>query len=170
MCKNILKYVSLYAPVFSSFLYVTLLIAPIIVQSIVMDNQTNPLPIMLLCAAIQTVLSVYGSIMMGYEAGCCFRYALPHEIDEELDRIWCESPLSFGTLFSPGYIIYLDLPWFFYNIWSLRNVRAILYVEYLRMITPLIVYFPFFAVGCALKFVHDNHDGGDAVEKKDENA
>jgi len=165
MCYFYASSLMFYSPIFSSFLYVFLLIFPWLMEIIIVHQQSVKFTVntILFCSAVQTGLSVHGAVTMGYNFFCCCkdrRISIIGEmnkmVDDSADRVWCASPMKLSSLLSPGYIIYFGVPWLLTNIFvtlrlSVNNNTCLPPALYLLIFMPLLVYFPCFAVGSAYR-------------------
>jgi hypothetical protein len=90
---------------FSSFIYITLILIPWITEIIVVTYQEDEHKIitLLVCGIIQTIISIYGGFRMGVSWNMCCNPVN-----------WSGSPTNYKSLFSPGYVVYF-LPPMDYN-------------------------------------------------------
>ncbi len=161
---NLCKSLQCCASIFSSFLYVTLLIFPWLTEIMILSHHSTStssfVNTILFCAIIQIGLSITGAIDMGYNFFCCCADSrlsnkeLDKIIGGSANRVWCSSPMNIRSLVSPGYIIYMGGPWLLTNVAALKFLpddMCFPLVLYLITFMPLLSYFPFFAVGSAYR-------------------
>jgi hypothetical protein len=162
------EFLRFYMPIISSFLYVTLLVFPWLAEIMILyqsNSASSFVNTILFCSTVQTGLSISSALNMGYNFFCCCADSrltdadLDKIINCSADRMWCSSPMRMKSLVSPGYIIYLGVPWLLVNIIALKflpNDMCFPPVLFLTPFIPLLVYLPFFAVGSAYRNIMES--------------
>lgn len=145
---------------FSGFMYIFLIIFPWVTEIILVSQQTieHKIITLVVCGSLQTLVSIYGGIIMGITWGKCCGFAHgkkknSHKEDELCRETWCGCPTNYKSLFSSGYVIYWLPLWVATNMiisWAILGAgHALPLYAHIMTYLPLLVYLPFAFAGCA---------------------
>jgi len=155
-------YLRRFLPILTSFLYVTLLFLPWVTEIIVVSYQTNEDAIITIknCSIVLSFLSIVGGLLMGYQYHCCCNKKDFSETEQSriTKYVFASTPMKLTYLYSPGYILYVILPCWLVNIITYGRMNEMHKVAFPVLVDilvwiPLLIYFPFFAVGSSYRNV-----------------
>jgi hypothetical protein len=159
--------------VFSGFMYIFLIIFPWVTEIILVTQQTleHKILTIVVCGSLQTLVSIYGGVIMGIMWGKCCGFAHGKKKnkkseDELCQETWCGCPTNYKSLFSAGYVIYWLPGWVATNMiisWALLGAgHALPLHAHIMTYLPLLTYLPFAFAGCAYEKAIE--DEGEYVE------
>lgn len=170
-------FIQKHIPILYSVLYVLFIIVPPIAEMIALYNSASVheyINVITLSSLVLTIISMFSAWMMGYKYYCCFNHVWTQtKIYNVAEKVWFSSPLHCNSLISPGYLLYVGVPWFFVNFVNMcrlhnvieqsdidaykvciePNINAHLWIA---VYLPLLVYAPVFAAGSAYKNIIKN--------------
>jgi len=152
--------------VFTGFFFLTLILAPPIIQIVAQTLTTNPETIILWVGVAQSILSIFGAVPLGCFARdcgkkCCRlederfygkRTCCHTKYDDDAKFIFCKPCFNFLAMLSGGFTLYYLTPWLIINMtssWYYINSGHLTLQSYthLSVYMPILVYGPFFMAG-----------------------
>ena len=145
-----------------AFLYISLIVFPTIIESILLAQQTseNQIITLLICGIIQTILSINASFRWGFMSRNSEKYHEEDQSNEYFNKVWCKPITKYDSLFSTSHIVYLLPQWIVTNMissWALVDHDIILpWYVHLLIYAPLIVFIIFFTIGFQVQGYSNN--------------
>jgi hypothetical protein len=159
--------------VLTGFFFLTLILAPPIIQIVAQTVTAMPETIILWVGVAQTILSALGAVPLGcfasdYGKGCCYyddnhyyryrggrRQSCYPKYDDTAEFIFCKPCFNFLSMLSGGFTFYYLVPWLVINMtssWYYINSGHLTFHwnTHLWIYLPILVYGPFFMAGCGI--------------------